>query len=935
MRTIAFLFLFFGSQVNAQEQTPRVRMSLAGEWLYRLDTAHIGEGHNWQDSAFQFRLVLPGSLTANKIGTPLKKVTTRYLNPIKQYVGPLWLQKEIELPPSWEKKEISLFLERTKATQVWIDGRFVGSNTSLSAPHMYQLGVLSPGKHRLTIQVNNEPKLFSVGGSHALSDHTQTNWNGIIGQLYLEALPDLRIGLVKLTPDVDHQAVRVKFRLVGKKNKKVPITLKLQAVAYNTAIPHTVSPLRFSIEPSQFDSINEFVFPLGNQAQLWSADNPVLYRLSLSIYNKRRLCDTATASFGLRSFQAAGKQFKINGTVTFLRGKNDGCIFPLTGYPPTDVAEWRRLYRIAKQYGINHYRFHSYTPPEAAFQAADLEGIYIQTELPNWANFSKQDTFQTHYQLQEGKAILDAYANHPSFVMLSLGNELAGDTEIPNQLVRDLRHYDNRPLFAYGTNAFYNDPQPGLTDDFWVTMRTGGETADHRYDIRGSFATTEDVTNGILNDVRPSTRYTYTRAIAAAKLPVIGHEIGQYQIYPDYRELKQYTGLLKPHNLEIFRDRLETAGMGDQANDFFQASGKLAALLYREEIEMALRTPDFAGFQLLDLQDYPGQGTALVGLLNAFMQNKGLISAEAFRQFNNDVVIQLLMDKYVWTTDEVYHANVQLVNYGVNDIRNQNLVWTICDAATNQVWAKGNLAIKLAEKGGIRPLGEIALTLRKMAAPEKLIIHLEIPETTYQINYPIWVYPAQGTPSVPKQVTVANTLNESLMKQLADGANVLLFPQADSLSEKTVKPQFISEFWNWQVFKKGAESAKRPVSAGTLGILTNPRHPLFQSFPTDYYTNWQWWNITKHAHPLILDSTNADYRPLVQVIDNIDRNHKLGLIFEFKVGKGKLLVCMANLPNLAGDPAARQLYQSMLKYMDSDQFDPAEALTVEQLKALL
>ena len=116
--------------------------------------------------------------------------------------------------------------------------------------------------------------------------------------------------------------------------------------------------------------------------------------------------------------------------------------------------------------------------------------------------------------------------------------------------------------------------------------------------------------------------------------------------------------------------------MGDQAHDFFWASGKLAVLLYREEIEMALRTPELAGFQLLDLQDFPGQGTALVGLLNAFMESKGLITPEAFRQFNNDVVVQLLMDKYVWTTDETYTADVQLVNYSPKAITGKRLVWS-------------------------------------------------------------------------------------------------------------------------------------------------------------------------------------------------------------------------------------------------------------------
>ncbi|TZF83233.1 hypothetical protein FW774_13160 [Pedobacter sp. BS3] len=932
----AFLlcFLFAGLRTIAQETTVREKLHLNGIWKLRLDASGIGVKNNWQDSSFSENVKLPGSLEENQKGTIVSEATTAHLNQTRQYIGAAWYQQEVDIPGSWKDKQVELFLERTKATRVWVDRQFVAKSTLLSAPQVYNLtGKLAPGKHRLTILVDNSPNLVSVGGSHALSEHTQTNWNGIIGDMYLEATGKLKIDRVRLAPDVKTRTVNMALSLLNAGQYSGNIVVELQAASGNLPVTHTAEPLRFKVKLAGKDTTLNLAYPLGEKALLWSEYTPALYKLAICIREKKQLCDSTSVVFGLREFKPEGTQFRINDVITFLRGKNESCVFPLTGYPPTDTAAWRKLFRIAKTYGINHYRFHSWTPPEAAFEAADREGIYIQAELPNWANFTVKDTFHTQFQYQEGKAILDAYGNHPSFVLFTLGNELVGDEALINKMVSDFRTYDDtRRLYAHGTNAFYNEPHPGKTDDFWVTMRTGKETPDGKYDVRGSFATTEDTGNGIINSQKPSVRRDFSTAIKALKLPVIGHEIGQYQVYPDYTEIPKYSGVLRPLNFKIFQQRLSEAGMGDEAADFFRASGKLAALLYREEIEMALRTPGFAGFQLLDLEDFPGQGTALVGLLNAFMENKGLITPGEFRRFNNDVVIQLLMDKYTWTTDETFTADAQLVNYSAENILGKELAWTIIDK--NKTLASGKLPVQ-AEKGKINPLGKISFPLQGISKAEKLTITLALTGTELRSEYPVWVYPAKADITVPQNVTVATRLDENAIATLDSGGRVLLFPDHQEIRDKSVKGQFISEFWNWKVFKGAAENMKRPVSAGTLGIFTHPEHPVFNSFPTDFYSNWQWWTIVKNSRPLILDGTDRAYRPIVQVIDNIDRNHKLGIIFEFKTGRGKLLICTANLLQLMNDPAARQLYHSMLHYASSDKFNPQKNISLQQLKELL
>jgi beta-galactosidase/beta-glucuronidase len=451
-------FCLYLSPFNTIAQV-RERIDLAGLWQLRL-----------KDTLFNDKVILPGSLEQNKKGSHVTQPSTQYLNQTYKYTGAAWYTKEIDVPASWKNRPVSLFLERTKVTKVWIDEQLVGSSRLLSAPQVYDCtGKLTPGKHRLTIMVDNSPNLVAVGGSHALSEHTQTNWNGIIGQLYLEATAQVAIQHVRITPDV--------------KNKKADVQLTIRNYQRITGqVILQLSTKQVTINLKGRDTIIKHSYPLGEKAKLWSEYQPALYQLTIRLRNRQQLLDQYTTTFGLREFKAVGTQFRNNGIVTFLRGKNESCVFPLTGYPAMDTASWRKLFRIAKSWGINHYRFHSYTPPEAAFAAADEEGIYIQAELSLWANFHAKDTFMTQFQSDEGKAILDAYGNHPSFVLFTLGNELGGDREVHNKLVSDFRNYDGRRLYAHGTNAFYDNPKPGDTDDFWITMRTGKESPNREYD---------------------------------------------------------------------------------------------------------------------------------------------------------------------------------------------------------------------------------------------------------------------------------------------------------------------------------------------------------------------------------------------------------------------------------------------------------------------
>jgi hypothetical protein len=423
----------------------------------------------------------------------------------------------------------------------------------------------------------------------------------------------------------------------------------------------------------------------------------------------------------------------------------------------------------------------------------------------------------------------------------------------------------------------------------------------------------------------------YAGAISKCTVPVIGHEIAQYEIYPNYDEMRKYTGVLKPWNFEIFKRRIEEAGMADQAMEFFRASGAASMLCYREDIEMAIRTPGFGGFQLLDLQDFPGQGSALVGILDAFMDSKGLITPEEFSHFCNKVVPLLIMEKYCWENTETFIAKIQVANYAEKSLEKQVVNWEII-SENGQKIGSGTETAEI-QQGKVADISDIKLSLSEIKSPQKLTLNIELDGTSYKNSYPVWVYPEIKKTDVPEEIVVTGDLVETL-QNLKSGKKVLFVPDHKKFADFTVGGLFTTDYWNYKMFKGISERNNKPVSPGTMGILTDPRHPLFATFPTEYHTNWQWWEIVKNSRPFILDNAPAGYIPLVQVVDNIERNHKLGLIFEFQVGEGKLLVCMSDLTAIQDKPEGRQFRQSIFEYMKSDNFQPSTKIDTDELKKL-
>ena len=904
---IAILLLASTPMIHATET-----LMLAGNWRFALDPNGAGETEKWFSHDLQDTLKLPGTISQNRKGPrvqPTENVTE--LSSQYPYDGVAWYQRTIKIPADWSGHSVELFLERTKLTKVWLDNGSLGEQNALGVAQVYQLGELSPGLHRLTIRVDSKTIPPGVTG-HMVNTCTQTRWNGLLGDLHLAARNPVWIQRVRVTPDVSDKAATVNLSISNLTQILQRGQMVLTAIPFNVPEAKGRRPVCVTNDftLASGGATISIALPLGTNALLWDEFHPALYRLEVKLETEevagKRFRQTCLDEFGLRQFNTKEGQFTINGRVTMLRGKHDALVFPQLGHPPMDLQEWVRVLTIAKSYGINHYRFHTCCPPEAAFAAADRVGIYLQPELyHNGGNY--RSGAEDGYLLAEGKRILTTYGNHPSFVMFSLGTEIHGGRTNRASAVAELRRCDPTRLYVQGSNNEFGHPTLAEDDDYWTTARTLGDSAERA--VRGSFAHA-DKPLGHIQRLRPATTYDYREAIKGVPMPVIGHEVGQYEVFPDFREIKKYTGVQKPWNLETFRCRLEAAGILDQADAFVAASGALAVQCYREEIETALRTPGFGGFQLLDLQDYPGQGTALVGILNAFMESKGLVSPEAWRNFCGPVVPLARMESYTWTNGQTFTAKIEVAQYGPTDLKKIPLTWALVDDHKNTV-VQGELPARDYEQGLI-PAGVVMIPLDKLAAPDRYHLQLNLGKTGCQNDYPLWVYPNQVDTAPSSAVVVRETWDSDTQALLRAGKTVLLLPSPEKLSG--IEGIFTSDFWCYPMFLSICEGNKKPVAPGTLGLLIDASHPALAAFPTDTHSDWQWWDLVMGSRSLVLDDAPASFRPIVQVIDNFERNHKLGCLFEAKVARGKLIVCTLDLLHKQDSPVARQMLHSLLQY---------------------
>ncbi|MDR1859324.1 MAG: beta-galactosidase [Bacteroidales bacterium] len=953
-----------------------VIINLSGEWTVALDPEDKGINEQWfkiplaANAPQKGKIKLPGSLQEHGYGNKVA-VNTQWtgtindrayfnspsyeqyrqpenikipfwLQPDRHYIGVAWYEREIEIPKIWKNRYIELELERTHwETTVYINGTEAGKSDALLTPARFPVD--ATGTARITIRIDNRLHIPVGINAHSVSDHTQTNWNGIIGQMKLAARPLFRIEAIRVFPDLNAKKARIEVDFAGDVRqspktahnrlsltiipKPAPTRTAPRDAAHNRPIPPPQAMTCSLQIPADGSTLTTEIdmtalMTQGTRQLTWSEFDPNLFELHVSCTDRHNAVERKSTVFGMREFKAAGTQFAVNGVPVFLRGTLECCIFPLTGYPAMNEAGWEKIFRRCKEFGLNHLRFHSWCPPEAAFAVADREGIYLQIECGSWANSgsplgdsSPLDT----WLYDESARIMREYGNHPSFCMFTYGNEPSGKNmnDYLRRFVEHWKSHDPRHLYTAGAGWPYL-PEADYFNSPASRIYAGG-----------------GVMNCILNAQPPSTDYDWRNIIKKNPMPTVSHEIGQWCVYPNFKEIAKYSGVLKAKNFEIFKESLEQNHLGNMADRFLYASGRLQTLCYKADIEAALRTPALAGFQLLDLHDFPGQGTALVGVLDPFWDPKGYVDSKEYHQFCGPTVPLARMKKLVWTTNETFSADIEVANFSGKSLNNIKIEWQLTDSEQNK---QGYTLLK-ADKlpVGNCPITTIEQPLSTLSAPVQLTLSVRITaadekrsnaQPIAENSWHIWVYPqADNTEQHPSENAPLFTTNlkEAIATAQAGGTVLCCIPK-DSLKGDqggSITTGFSSIFWN---------TAWTRQAPHTLGICCNPEEPALADFPNDGYSDFQWWDVIHNSATLLLDGFPETLTPTVYFIDDWFTNRRLALLLEARLGNGKIMLCGANLSsNLNTRHAARQFRHSLEKYMASEKFAPQTEINAEKL----
>lgn len=887
------------------------------------------------------------------------------------YEGEARISRKITVP-DYGTDRLFVLAERARALRLLVDGEAcaVFRQGTLSTPYIFELTGAAPGEHEFTFLSDNSypgmPKA-AICYSSAATDETQTNWNGILGECSMYTRPQNFIDSLRVYPravkkEEKNKAggyvldVCVELAPGSKKvYKDAKIILQSEALAageledtqtLTEIISYSGEGLaEAGTDKEENPKTMEIWFrdlPLRENVKLWDEDEGNLYEMAVTLDNGMSAEDKGGSTaecrtrFGIRSFGDNGSgRLALNGRAIFLRGEANCAEYPETGHPPMTIPEWKEMLLKYRSYGINFVRFHSHCEPEAAFAAADELGMLLQPELSHW---DPKDAFGTEesyrYYRAELVDLLKTYANHPSFVMLTLGNELQAQDEgreRMRELVRTAKRMDPTRLYANGSNAFYGEEGCDPESDFYTSQSCKDVV------IRGTFSGMR----GYLNENYPSADRTYDEAMAEIRKeyqkPVFSFEVGQFEVLPDFEELESFHGISDPVNLKLIKKRVEERGLLPTWEKYVEATGELSRLAYREEIEAAMRTRELSGISLLGLQDFPGQGTALVGMMNSHLEPKPYDFArpERFREFFQECRILVKLPHYTYEAGERLIAEVEAANFGKRNIEGV-FCWTLagkksvsengnCEPAEikskNTVIATGeDTEITICRPGSYTEVGSLDIPLDFVEKNTALTLKVRIGDSISA--YPIWVY-RKTTPVCPENVYETRAFDVKTREILQNGGRVYLSPDADKESlPNSIKTQFTTDFWSVGTFAD---------QEGGMGQLIDTEHPIFKEFPTDFHTDWQWWIMaTKRAvilpHPMKTIITEMDsyafLRPMAQLI-------------EFRCLKGKVLLSTMELHKSQQYPEVRALQASIYTYLSGENFEPAEEITEEELSMLV
>lgn len=922
-------------------------LNLHGKWRYELDYHDRGLEEEWFHKKLKDdNFIIPGTTASNKVGNPvviqreLTKESVKCLREEYKYLGAAWYQNDFIIGNEFEHRRIQIVIERVMfESTVWIDGRFIGKRDSLSTQHAFDITeYIEIGKtHILTVRMDNRD-IYNIGPNpSAYTDETQTIWNGMVGRVEIIGqdeivIENVVIGLnarestmsLSFDTDVISQSTKPqlldsgsvfdktkdKLLLAGDEfeNTKAHIDVSLADGTSMVAVFSTHYDLQIRKERVKLD------IRLDETVEYWDEFSPKLYDLKINIsYLKsgRLVNGNWSKKTGLKEITSKDSVISINGIQRFLRGNIDCCVFPLTAYPPMDFATWRDICNTTKEYGLNHIRFHSWCPPEAAFQAADEVGLYLQVEGPVWMDHWTGYTvgcYEEHHKYlpEEALRIILTYSHHPSFCIFSNGNELNGDFDLLERIIHECKNKNPHILYTLTTNW---DRKLNPKEDIFIAQSVDG------VGVRGQY---------FLDQMTEGTKLSYNDAVKNRSAPVISHEVGQYVVYPNVEEIAKYNGVLKAVNLESIKRNLDHKNLTSYVPDYVMASGKLSALLYKAELEAALRTEDLGGIQLLSLHDFPGQSTATVGLLDCFYHSKGIITPKEFRTFCNSTVLLVNMPKFRYLSDENFEFELEIAHYSNEELKDVEVEVTLRYDInnTNQTFWTTNIALDKITIGLNKGLFHFKDKIfAQLKGRNAFTLTACIKSMEVSSSWDIWVYEDVNDVAFPNSY---EALDDDAVARLEAGENIIIFAKQDRINQVGIG-KFFPVFWSPVHF----------LSQDPCGMIIKKEHPFFTNYyPVKQYADIEWKNLLENSFSINIDKL-VGFEPITMPVPNFYNNHKFSNLFEAKVLHGKVIICSLDLDGKREEyPEIRSFKKALRDYYLSEDFCPTQTIDIINLQNL-
>ena len=914
------------------EQRPSI--DLSGEWEFKLDPLDAGRAGKWFEETvpYERKIQVPGAWNAQGAAYEQEAVLREYeaklLNEQKQlfglgtlgkesesaklssvYPGPAWYRRKVKIPEDWKGRIPWLvFGGIHREAEVWVNGQSVGTHRSYLTPFRINLSSQAKAGDTITIaarvDARRSKEVDPLMGCFDTLDFLYITWGGLHRGVELEATEASRIRDLFVVPQLASGTAEIRVAIDGPKTGQLALAAQILDAA-----GASVASIQQSVAGDA-----EAVLPVRMaNAKPWAPKTPYLYTARVRFLSDGKVIDTRSVRFGMREFKVAGGKFLLNGQPIFLRGYGDDCIFPNTICPPSDKAEFHRGLALAREYGFNYVRHHSWMPPEEYLDAADELGMMLQPEFPFAYRWDLPTTPEAQQSaLEQWQAMIRLHRNHPSIVTWCMGNELYDSFGLAPEMYRMAKRLDptRAVIDSDGCNFKHQDRE---TLDFMVVQFGEGDSIGFQ-----------------------DTKYNIPAEI---RKPVVAHEMGYFVTLPDLKQLGLFRNGVRPYWLLQARDLAERNSLVADYPDWLASSYRLQAACLKNNLEAARRSR-LSGTSVWLFQDYPN---CAEGVVDMFFRPKG-VSPEEFRKFNAPTVLLLDAPRRSWRSGETVDLKF-LVSRFEDAPSAATLRWEL--KSGKEALASGAREQLQVDAGGVQELAMLKLEIPRRPRAERLTLSAELTDATGKIDnsWNLWVFPTEllgegshklrssgfdglqklypWTLAGPPHPTPADTdllvttrLDQETRDYLEAGGRVFLLEPSPAFAfEKT---NFRLSSWD---------------GGGPSGTILDRNHPALRDMPSDGWCDLQFYSLIQGSKPVFLNPLPAKVRPLVRCIDRPTRLMDRAYLFEASVGRGKLLVSGFNFARALAveDPGAVFFFDRLIRYALGSQFAPEASLPAAAL----